>query len=60
MKLPWSAAIVMSGWCRLYAGPGSLTALRAERHNGQGRAAGHWVARENLAMAVPVSVTSAM
>ena len=60
MKLPWSAAIVMSGWYRLYPGRSCLAALRAERHNGQGRAGGHWVARANLAMAVPVSVTSAM
>src|SRR6185437_4243303 len=28
----------LSGWCRLYPGPGCLAAVRADRHNGQGRA----------------------
>src|SRR6185437_15694172 len=37
VKLPWCAAIIMPGWCRLYPGPGCLAAVRAERHNGQGR-----------------------
>ena len=36
VEFPWSAAIIMSGWCQLYPGPGCLAAPRAERHNCQG------------------------